>query len=163
MRQILEGLNAVHKMNLAHYDLKLDQILISHDYIVKITDFGLAKTLISKNPDDSDMERDILKVSCSRNFDDVDQYNMKSSTRGLYAPELKRAQERLLEVGSNDGEMLTDILMYVNGVSVDIFSVGAMLHFMMYQSYPTCNKEYSKVMVINGKVVFDPVTGKEYK
>ena len=59
---------------MAHYDLKLDQILISHDYIVKITDFGLVKNLVSANPDDSE-ERDIktlLMVTSARNFDDVD-------------------------------------------------------------------------------------------
>ena len=55
-RQILGGLNAVHEVNLAHYDLKLDQILISHDYMIKIADFGLAKTLVGLDPDDDEDE-----------------------------------------------------------------------------------------------------------
>ena len=46
LRQILCGVEATHKSGLAHYDLKLDQILVSMDYKIKITDFGLAKPLI---------------------------------------------------------------------------------------------------------------------
>ena len=44
-KQILEGINYVHKLGISHRDLKPDNILIMQDdpILVKITDFGLAK------------------------------------------------------------------------------------------------------------------------
>lgn len=44
-KQILEGINYVHKMGISHRDLKPDNILIMQDdpILIKITDFGLAK------------------------------------------------------------------------------------------------------------------------
>ena len=113
VRQVLEGLNAVHNVNMAHYDLKLDQILISHDYIVKITDFGLAKTLIGLNPDDDEDDKVVwMKVTGTRKgqvrtgyfFDNLDQQNMRTHMRGMWAPELKRVQDRLLEKDSLTGQ-----------------------------------------------------------
>lgn len=44
-RQILEGINYVHRLGISHRDLKPDNILIMQDdpILIKITDFGLAK------------------------------------------------------------------------------------------------------------------------
>lgn len=44
-KQILKGINYVHKLGISHRDLKPDNILIMQDdpILVKITDFGLAK------------------------------------------------------------------------------------------------------------------------
>ena len=50
-RQILNGVQATHNQKLAHYDLKLDQVLVSMDYKMKITDFGFAKQLITEGQD----------------------------------------------------------------------------------------------------------------
>lgn len=43
MKQILEALNYSHTKNIAHRDLKDENILVTHDGTVKIIDFGLAK------------------------------------------------------------------------------------------------------------------------
>lgn len=46
MKQILEGLYYLHNLkNLAHRDIKGANILISSEGVVKIADFGLARTL----------------------------------------------------------------------------------------------------------------------
>jgi len=41
--QIVEGIHFIHKCNISHLDLSLENILISDDNTVKICDFGLAR------------------------------------------------------------------------------------------------------------------------
>jgi predicted ATPase len=52
--QAAEGLAKAHEAGIAHRDLKPDNLMVSHDGIVKILDFGLAK-LAPPSGDPSDM------------------------------------------------------------------------------------------------------------
>jgi serine/threonine protein kinase len=41
-KQLLEGLNYCHQKGIAHRDMKPDNLLLDHQYVLKIADFGLA-------------------------------------------------------------------------------------------------------------------------
>lgn len=47
-RQILEGLDCIHKNKLAHRDIKLENCFLDENAVVKIADFGLTKN--AENP-----------------------------------------------------------------------------------------------------------------
>jgi len=48
--QILDGLTCLHKRNTLHRDIKPDNILVEHDSIIKIADFGIAKLIDTESP-----------------------------------------------------------------------------------------------------------------
>ena len=49
-RQIMEALSYIHKMGVAHRDLKLENILITADDDIKLNDFGLCKQANGDDP-----------------------------------------------------------------------------------------------------------------
>ncbi|OWR55454.1 testis-specific serine/threonine-protein kinase 3-like isoform X1 [Danaus plexippus] len=51
MRQILSGIHYIHTMNVAHRDLKCENVLITSNYNVKITDFGFARNVRQRDRD----------------------------------------------------------------------------------------------------------------
>ncbi|PVU99837.1 hypothetical protein BB559_000352 [Furculomyces boomerangus] len=59
-QQLISGVNYLHKMGIAHRDLKLNNLCISNDGVLKIIDFGLA--LIEKKQDISDTDLDDYPV-----------------------------------------------------------------------------------------------------
>ena len=48
MRQLFSGLEFLHRSSIIHRDIKPSNILISEDGLVKLVDFGIAKSLETK-------------------------------------------------------------------------------------------------------------------
>ena len=52
IQQIIKGLHCIHSNNILHRDLKLANILLSFDNVIKIGDFGLATNIYDVNNDE---------------------------------------------------------------------------------------------------------------
>ena len=58
MKQVLLGVNAMHKNDVFHRDLKPGNILVGRDCQVRITDFGLARCIKSETKHDDAVDGD---------------------------------------------------------------------------------------------------------
>jgi len=57
LAEVAEGLASAHKKGIAHCDLKTDNVLITHDNIAKVADFGIAKVKLDDYLEDDGLTR----------------------------------------------------------------------------------------------------------
>uniref|UniRef100_A0A7S1TTR8 Protein kinase domain-containing protein n=1 Tax=Phaeomonas parva TaxID=124430 RepID=A0A7S1TTR8_9STRA len=83
IKQVIYGVQALHKCNLLHRDLKPGNILVSRDCQVRITDFGLARSLEKGNQGDA-------RADAGNNANPLTEYVV---TRWYRCPELLLAPQ----------------------------------------------------------------------
>ena len=71
-RQLMEGLSFLHRRQMAHCDLKLENLMLSVDplghYILKIGDFGMSKVLNNNVTGDSFFQRNCKSFMSTPNY-----------------------------------------------------------------------------------------------
>ena len=58
MWQTLKALKFMHSANLLHRDMKPSNLLLNSDCLMKVADFGLARSLLNSELDPEDSKRD---------------------------------------------------------------------------------------------------------
>merc|ERR1719266_438925 len=75
--QMIEGLNAMHKLGIAHRDLEPENLLFDENYTLKIADFGFATSFVDESQGKA--QRKKMKTACG--------------TKGYLAPELLKGKK----------------------------------------------------------------------
>ncbi len=57
LAEVADGLSSAHQKGIAHCDLKADNVLITHDNIAKVADFGIAKVKLNDYLEDDGLTR----------------------------------------------------------------------------------------------------------
>jgi serine/threonine protein kinase/dipeptidyl aminopeptidase/acylaminoacyl peptidase len=131
VRQVLEGLEAVHGSGIVHRDLKPENVYITRLGPIKLLDFGLAKAVQTTDgkaslPDNAPVLADTI----------ADERNMLAGTIPYMSPEQIRDEELtpqadLFSVGALMFEMLTGKRAFSGN------SVGSLLEAVLVQTPPS--------------------------
>uniref|UniRef100_A0A804N4J4 non-specific serine/threonine protein kinase n=1 Tax=Zea mays TaxID=4577 RepID=A0A804N4J4_MAIZE len=135
-KQVL-ALEYLHSMNVIHRDLKPDNLLISRDGHIKLTDFGLSKVGLINSTDDLSGP----DVSCALVGEhqpaDAEQREQK-----------RRQRQKQAAVGTPDYLAPEILLGMAHGPTADWWSVGVIL-FELLVGIPPFNAEHPQIIFDN--------------
>lgn len=135
-RQIIQGVDYIHSQGVCHRDIKCENILLDHNYTVKIIDFGFAKSY--REPTTLQrLEEAGIKISpgpSGRSSDDVEQDPMLSET---YCGSYAYASPEILK-GIPYDPFLSDV-----------WACGCVLYAMVFGRLPFDDRDPSKLIKVN--------------
>lgn len=116
-RQIIIGIGYIHSKNIVHRDIKLENILIDNEGIIKIADFGVS-----------------AEVAAAR-----DGREGKIQDSGAVGTRTYRAPEMIVPKKGREGSKKGRLCEY--GREVDIWAAGVVLFTMIYGHLPFQGKK----------------------
>ncbi|ONM32757.1 putative serine/threonine protein kinase IRE [Zea mays] len=135
--ELVLALEYLHSMNVIHRDLKPDNLLISRDGHIKLTDFGLSKVGLINSTDDLSGP----DVSCALVGEhqpaDAEQREQK-----------RRQRQKQAAVGTPDYLAPEILLGMAHGPTADWWSVGVIL-FELLVGIPPFNAEHPQIIFDN--------------
>lgn len=130
--ELLLAIESIHKLNCIHRDIKPDNILISEDGHIKITDFGLCKKIedldVFINSENTNNNKLFNKTNHKHNKNNFNIYNKNKDTK------IKRLLARST-VGTPDYIAPEVLLKKGYGFDVDYWSLGIIIYEMLI-GYP---------------------------
>ena len=136
-QQILKAIHHLHTNDIAHRDIKLQNVVISDENVLKLIDFGFAQRI------DSDDDLNSTKTTIIK-----DRWDIKG-TRGYISPEMLVAQTKISKLGDFNQESFgieddentksNDLEVSVDLKASDIFSLGVLLFEMVVGQPPFLN------------------------
>lgn len=125
IKQIALGLHALHKHNIAHLDIKLENILIDNNTQIKIIDFGLSKIINDNN-----------------NYPTIEQMQEKYYDF-IFTGTLPKV------VGTIDYLAPEIILLKYYSKCADIWSLGIIMYILLTGYYPFCENNNRTIIEKN--------------
>ncbi|KAJ1266481.1 hypothetical protein BS78_08G154000 [Paspalum vaginatum] len=136
--ELVLALEYLHSMNVIHRDLKPDNLLISRDGHIKLTDFGLSKVgLINSTDDLSGPDVSSVLVGDHQPTTDAEQRAQKRQHR-----------QKQTAVGTPDYLAPEILLGMTHGPTADWWSVGIIL-FELLVGIPPFNAEHPQIIFDN--------------
>jgi len=134
--ELILAVESIHQMEYVHRDLKPDNVLISSDGHIKLSDFGLSKPFIADGEEslndskqiEKEAQNQLLKKTSINRFDKAK--NWKKNLRG-----------QLYSVVGSQGYIAPEVLLKKGyGLECDWWSVGIIMFEMLF-GYPPFNSE----------------------
>ncbi|XP_073004603.1 probable serine/threonine protein kinase IRE isoform X1 [Typha latifolia] len=136
--EVVLALEYLHSLNVIHRDLKPDNLLISRDGHIKLTDFGLSKVGLINSTDDLSGP-DVSNASLSGD---------SGPTRAAQRAQKREQRRKQSAVGTPD-YLAPEILLGIpHGQTADWWSVGVIL-FELIVGIPPFNAEHPQIIFDN--------------
>lgn len=179
--QIAEAMNSLHSYSghsIIHHDLKTANILVKHDFSIRLADFGLSKIIWSNDPNQQNhrisSQSPNNQNNSGQNNNNINNNNNNHNSNNGNQMSLSQSGSRLIsqspamiDSGSRGKErgILEKSLAYVRYAApevlqggayeqpADIFSFGVVLYEVFHQkeAFAGCTKQQIKDRVISGE------------
>jgi serine/threonine kinase 38 len=134
--ELILSVDSIHQLEYVHRDLKPDNILLSGDGHIKLSDFGLSKTFIVEESE-TDSKALLMEATDNQSI----KKNNQSNRRDKVSNWKKKARLTMYSTVGSSGYIAPEVLLKKGyGVECDWWSVGIIMFEMLF-GYPPLNGE----------------------